>query len=280
MNNMLVPAVCPIDAVYHESHKELEIKDHFHNSYEIIYVLEGKTQYLINNKSYIVRSNSLIFINNMETHNIKVLEYPYKRYFILIKPEYFRSVINEPILSSIFKNRSDSFNHVIELSPGTVENIYGMIKNLYDELNEKGVFWEAAVKSSLYHLFIALYRNYNTYFPLNSLNGSMHTIVEIQKYVEEHYLEQISLEEISRLFFIDMYYLSRLFKTVTGFTFKEYLILQRISKAKDLLFHTNDNITQVCMNSGFCNVNHFIRIFKKYEGITPYQYRKKWSTLT
>ena len=276
MDNLLVLAVCPIDAVYHESQEELEVKTHFHNCYEIIYVLEGKVQCLINNMKYIVGEDSLIFINNTETHNLKVLEYPYKRYFILIKPEYFKSVINEPVLSSIFKNRSDSFKHVIELGLKGLEDINGIIRNIYDELNEKNDFWEAAVKSNLHSLFIMLYRNYRTYFPLNSLNGPIHVIVEIQKYIEEHCLEQLNLEDISRLFFVDKYYLSHLFKKVTGFTFKKYLIFQRLSKAKDLLFYSDEDITRVCMNSGFNNVNHFIRIFKKIEGTTPYQYRKKY----
>ncbi|HHW48994.1 MAG TPA: AraC family transcriptional regulator [Clostridiaceae bacterium] len=276
MGNLLVPSAYPIDIVYQESNKELEIKNHFHNSYEIIYVLEGKTRYHINDKEYFVDKNSLVFINNMETHHVKVLEYPYKRYFILIKPDYFRSVIDEPILSSIFRNRSDSFRHVIELGSEGLREINDIIENLYYELNKKEAFWEAAVKSDLYRLFIILYRNYQAYFPLRSLNSSMQTITEIQKYIEEHYLEQISLEDISKLFFMDKYYLSHLFKKVTGFTFKEYIILQRISKAKDLLFHTNDDIIRVCMNSGFNNVNHFIRIFKKYEGTTPYQYRKRY----
>jgi AraC-like DNA-binding protein len=74
-----------------------------------------------------------------------------------------------------------------------------------------------------------------------------------------------------------MYYLSRLFKKVSGYTFKEYLILQRIANAKSLLVYTDYNVTQICMKSGFNNVNHFIRTFKKQEGITPYQYRKKFT---
>jgi YesN/AraC family two-component response regulator len=239
-------------------------------------VLEGKIQLLINDRNYLVKENSLIFINNMESHKLKVLEHPYKRFFILIKPEYFKSVVDEPSLSSIFKDRSDDFRHVIELDPEKSKCICRIILNLHEEINNKNDFWELAVKSNLYSLFIMLFRNYRMYFPLSSLSDSMHVIVEIQKYIEEHYLEQISLGDISRLFYRDMYYISHLFRKVTGFTFKEYLILQRISKAKDLLLHTDDNITQICINSGFSNVNHFIRIFKKYQAITPYQYRKKY----
>ncbi|MDF2544534.1 MAG: hypothetical protein K0S47_4252, partial [Herbinix sp.] len=103
-------------------------------------------------------------------------------------------------------------------------------------------------------------------------------IFEIQKYMDENLTEEITLEEISKKFYMNRFYLSHQFKEVTGYSFKEYLILQRLSRAKHLLFHTLLDITDVGIESGFHNVNHFIRIFKKYEKTTPYQYRKNCYT--
>jgi YesN/AraC family two-component response regulator len=74
-----------------------------------------------------------------------------------------------------------------------------------------------------------------------------------------------------------MYYLSHLFLKVTGYGFKQYLINHRISKAKDILLHSSSSISEVCVSSGFNNVNHFIRLFKQKEGRTPLQYRIKYS---
>lgn len=276
MDNMLITSQLPIDVRYQESNKEIEFSTHFHNSYEIICVVKGNVEYIINDKKYIIKDKSMIFINHMEKHYLKVLKYPYIRYFILIKPEYFKTIINEPILSSIFRNRTETFNHVIQLNENQFECIEKIIKSVYDEVLNKQDFWENAIKSYIHHLFIFLYRNYKQYFPINHISDSISVILEIQKYIDEHYLEPISLQDVSGIFFRDMFYLSHLFKKVTGFTFKQYLILQRISKAKELLFHTDDDVTTVCMNSGFNNVNHFIRIFKKTEGVTPYQYRKKF----
>jgi YesN/AraC family two-component response regulator len=124
-------------------------------------------------------------------------------------------------------------------------------------------------------MLVFLYRNYREHFPAASASSSMDTILSIQKYIEDNYNENITLNKLSRLFYTDMYYLSHQFRKLTGFTFKEYLILQRISRAKDLLLYTSDDITQVGLNSGFNCVNHFIRMFKKTQGITPLQYRKK-----
>jgi YesN/AraC family two-component response regulator len=148
---------------------------------------------------------------------------------------------------------------------------------MHREFNDKKPFWEATIKFYIYLLLISVYRISEEHFPLAKLNTSINNvIVEIQKYIEDHFTEDISLKEISKLFYTDMYYLCHLFKNVTGYTFKSYLTLQRISRAKDLLFYADEDVTQVGLNSGFNNVNHFIRTFRKIVGITPYQYRKKY----
>ncbi|NLM11296.1 MAG: AraC family transcriptional regulator [Clostridiaceae bacterium] len=265
-----------IDAVYDESKEELELKDHFHNSFEIIYILEGKVECWVNNKYYTVSRDSFIFINNMETHKLKVSEYPYKRYYILIKPDFFRTSIQNPVFSSVFSNRSENFRHVLKNDGEMKDRIIKYLEYLYTEIKQKKNYWQDATKSILYLIFVQLYRSYPKYFPINNLSSSDDVIVKIQRYIEENFTGPVSLDEVSKLFYLNKYYISHRFKAITGFTFKEYLIMQRISKAKDLLLYTDEDITWVCMNSGFNNVNHFIRSFKKIENITPLQYRKKY----
>lgn len=265
-----------IDAVYAESKEELELKDHVHNSFQVIYVLDGKIECWINNKYYTASKDSFIFINNMENHKLKVIEFPYKRYYVLIKPDFFRAAIQNPVFSSVFCNRPENFQHVLKNDGEMKDRIVKHLEYLYIEVKQKKSFWEDAAKSILYLLFVLLYRSCPKYFPLNNLSGSDNAIVRIQRYIEENFTNPISLDEVSKLFFLNKYYISHRFKAITGYTFKEYLIMQRVSKAKDLLLYTDQDITRVCMNSGFSNVNHFIRIFKKVENITPLQYRKKW----
>lgn len=262
---------------HHRTNNNMEMKNHFHNSYEIIYITGGVAEFKINQRVYSVTNGCIIFISNLESHELKVQKTPYERYFILIKPESFKSLISHSVLASIFKNRPEGFNHVIELSKEADGEIYSIVKTMYKEYDEKNEFWQSILASQLQLLFVALYRNYTEYFPLSSFNKATEVILQIQKYIDGHYTEELSLPEVSKKFFTDMYYISHQFKKVIGYTFREYLILQRISKAKDELFYKTDDITTVGMNSGFNNVSHFIRIFKKYERITPYQYRKKYS---
>ncbi len=263
-----------IDIEYNETGYSMEMEAHYHNSHEIIYVSGGAALFCINGKEYVVSENSVIFISNFESHNFKIVKYPYRRYFILINPEYFYQAIDEPVLASLFKQRPQDFSHVLKLHDAD-KKICSMVKDMYKEVENGADFMQSALGSKLKLLFIELYRNHRECFPLANHDSTNNVIFEIQKYIDNNLLEEITLRELSSKFYTDMYYLSHLFKKVTGFTFKKYLIIQRLSLAKDLLIETDYDITYVAHNSGFNNVNHFIRIFKKYEGITPYQYRKK-----
>lgn len=263
-----------IEIAYSESHEELKLESHYHNSYEIIYIVEGESIFEIDKKEYSAVAGSLIFINSFETHRIKVTNLPYKRYFILIDPVWLQLVINDPVLISVFKNRPPHYKHMLNLDIQKQDLAKDFFDLLYMEFINKPKYWELELKSSLQKLFVFLYRNCEYYFPLKSYGPSIELTSKIQKYLEENCIHEVSLKKVSQLFFVDMYYLSHLFKQNTGFAFKEYLILLRISKAKELLINSNDNITTVCLNSGFNNVNHFIRIFKKYTNTTPLKYRK------
>lgn len=266
----------PISISYKETHDALELNTHFHNFYEVIFVIDGTVEFKVNGKTHTIESGSMVFISNLESHELKVLDYPYKRYFLLIRPDYFQSVVNKPELYSIFMHRPKHFNHVLKLSNEDKAIFHELIKNIHDELAYGKPFQDIVLSSYLCLLFTKLYRSYNSAFPVTSLDKSTETLLQIQKYIDEHLTEDISLAEVSKKFYTDMYYLSHTFKKVTGFNFKEYLILQRLSKSKELLLNTSDDITSVCSLCGFNNVNHFIRIFKKFEAITPYQYRKKY----
>ena len=266
-----------ISAFYQECYRPMEMKVHFHNSFELVYVVEGASRFNINGKIYTVTPKSIVFISNLENHELKVLEYPYKRYCMLIKPEYLNTVLNEPVLISILKYRPEDFCHVIDLKSRDHAGFEEAFRRLYNEINSCEAFVKKYAGTLIAQLFISLYRSFKNHFPLTAINKSTETILKIQNYLENNFTEDVNLNDISKDNFQSMYYISHLFRKVTGFSFREYLILLRLSRAKELLFYTSQDITQVAINSGFNNVNHFIRIFKKNGGITPLQYRKRAS---
>ncbi|MCR5773837.1 MAG: response regulator [Lachnospiraceae bacterium] len=104
--------------------------------------------------------------------------------------------------------------------------------------------------------------------------GTDAVVSEAKEYIKEHFSDELSLDETARRVNISPYYFSRIFKDTTGKSFIEYLTEYRISKAREYLTNPSYSIKEVCSKCGYSDPNYFSRIFKKYEGVTPTEYRK------
>ncbi|AWB43251.1 DNA-binding response regulator [Paenibacillus sp. CAA11] len=103
----------------------------------------------------------------------------------------------------------------------------------------------------------------------------MPTIQEIARFVEEHYHQEISLQDISSRFFLSREYISRRFKQVFGITLSDFVVQTRIQHARMLLLNPNFRIIQVAEMVGFQDEKYFSKVFKRLEGVTPNEYRKQ-----
>lgn len=102
------------------------------------------------------------------------------------------------------------------------------------------------------------------------------TIIEKAKtYINENFKKDISLDLVSREVDISPYYFSKLFKQETGNNFIEYLTDVRLRNARELLKNSQYSIKEICSESGYSDPNYFSRIFKKYEGVTPSEFRER-----
>lgn len=101
-------------------------------------------------------------------------------------------------------------------------------------------------------------------------------VMDARSYINLHYAERITLDDLARSLSINKFYLQKLFKRSIGLSPNEYLIHTRLTRAKQLLRTTANPINQISMDVGFNNIGHFISLFKRYEGITPSAYRQRW----
>lgn len=105
--------------------------------------------------------------------------------------------------------------------------------------------------------------------------SSKTTVRKILEYIDENYNKKIHLGEISKEFYINPNYLSVIFKEYVGKNFTQYLMQTRIKKAKELLADDSMSIMQISQMVGYDDGFHFSKLFKKYEGCSPSEYRKK-----
>lgn len=101
-------------------------------------------------------------------------------------------------------------------------------------------------------------------------------LIQIHSFLEEHYFEKISLEHLSEQFFISKYHLSREYKKTYGVTLLNDLTSKRISHAKSMLRFSSSSVESIAQACGFQDAGYFIKVFRKYENMTPLEYRKKW----
>lgn len=101
-------------------------------------------------------------------------------------------------------------------------------------------------------------------------------IVERAKeYIGRNYMGDLSLEEIARELGVSAYYLSKLFKESEGVNYIDYVTGLRMDYAKAQLSGTEKSIKKICLESGYADPNYFSRIFKKWTGVTPTEYRER-----
>lgn len=98
----------------------------------------------------------------------------------------------------------------------------------------------------------------------------------ITNYLDEHYTESISLDFLAEHFYISKYYLSREFKKEHGTTIIQYLLAKKITHAKELLRYSNSSIEDIAVLCGIDDASYFNKVFKKLEGCTASEYRKRW----
>ena len=95
------------------------------------------------------------------------------------------------------------------------------------------------------------------------------------QYLEEHYMESLSIPQIAAHVGVSAIYLNRIFKQETGKTLSEYLNYYRTSRSLSMLTDSSDTINRISGSIGYNDVRSYIRFFKKFYGMTPSEYRKK-----
>lgn len=109
-----------------------------------------------------------------------------------------------------------------------------------------------------------------------SEEASARNLMPLKKYIDEHYNEKITLDFLSEKFYINKYYLTRLFKKQYGTSIVNYILQVRITHSKQMLRFTDMSMEQISEECGFSDTNYFSRVFRKIEGISPSVFRKMW----
>lgn len=143
-------------------------------------------------------------------------------------------------------------------------------------------FIETEIKRRIISILLALARNamedpQSALSPLSSSNEAFIKIKYACSYISRHCQTDLSEEEIAQTAGLSRYYFSRMFRTYTGSTFKEYLSRKRIEQAVGLLSCPSLSITDTAFQSGFQSISSFNRVFRQITGCSPSRYRNLYA---
>ena len=262
------------------SHPRYNMPFHWHKEWEIIHIIEGTFTVHTDNQVYIAHSGDILLIRDgmlhggtpknciyecflFDLHGLYRNLEPVKKYLRPVYhqqllPDIYYPVGQRPEISGVISLLSDayhqntpndSFNNPIELI------VLGSISQLFSTILQNG-----------------LYTSNET----SSLDNTrkIDLIKTILEYIELHYASSITLEELAKVAGMNPKYFCRFFRTITHQTPIDYVNMYRIEKAAQMLYNTRLPVTDVCMECGFNDSSNFIKVFRKYKGMTPKQYRK------
>lgn len=237
---------------------------HTHYFTELFYVYSGSGEFIIEDKRLPVREDDLIIVNPNVSHTETGTPDSPLQYIVL------------GINGLQFKN--DNMNHAMDFS---IQNFHRSrhiirfyLETLLHEVQEKEENFELCCQNLLEILIVTVVRNTQKKIFIAPAKKDTKECRFIEQYIDEHYSEDITLEALSRLTYLNKYYLAHAFKKYRGISPINYLLERRIAEAKHLLETTNFSVAKIASIVGFSSQSYFSQVFKKEMGTSPNTYRK------
>lgn len=262
-------------AIAHLYSDEKPMAMHIHDSYEIYFSISGGKQFLIDNCFYDICPGDLFFINQYESHYLTQIDQEvHERILVSIYPEFLQSLSTKEIdLDVCFHERKHISPHRIRMTEEEQKRFIFLIHRLSStsgfgaEIVEKAIFSELMV-----YLNKVFRKRLKMEDEIVEKEPTYHSQVdEILSYINQNISGRLTIEELSKHFYISSSYLCRIFKATTGMTINKYITAKRIALSKSLLVE-GYSVGEACAKSGFNDYSHFLNVFTKAVGVSPKKY--------
>ncbi|MDP4133819.1 MAG: AraC family transcriptional regulator, partial [Bacillota bacterium] len=240
---------------------------HSHEFLEIVFVVEGEGTLMIEDAQQKIQFGDIIIYNAGIMHAEQSSEdSPMEMFFVAFDkielPNLPKNHLLPPDFDSIYQT-------------GDMYNDFKVCFELVTkETANKEVYYIEISQNASRALLMYLLRLINKANNTPELVRHGEVLDKALKFMDENFINNISLEDISAHCFVNKYYLSHLFTQYKGITIGQYIYDKKIEEAKRLLRDTELSVAQISEKSGFNDISYFSRAFKKSVNMTPVQYRK------
>ena len=251
-------------------------ENHDHSAIEICLTLEGVVDYIVQDTIYHVSKGEVLILPPDVQHSLNMGEGS-SRYLFLFEPETLYGMRD-------VKAMLQQFNRTFYLHDGSdahirIRETLLKAQAVYDRGE---VMWNTACYGYIMRAYAVLGQHYllnprvRPKDPVNSVDSEV--ISAAMGFINSHFREELSLDDVAEFSGFSRYYFSRSFKKQTGYSFKDYLCQKRLQVAMDLLIRSNTPMREIAIESGFGSVATFNRVFREKKGCTPTQYRAIYGT--
>lgn len=250
---------------------------HYHNFYELIYVLEGEYSALIEDQTYNLKKGDFLLVDCNVMHKYHFVEKKHdtsKRILLWITRPMLENLSDEKLDLSVCFRDSRAYHFPIYYE----EMLRGFLFRLaMSEIIDMELPGARTVMDRGYLTLFFVYLNAlcaRKEYLFTSENMSDSPMVEvISNYVEEHMGENILVEDLAELVHMSKYHFLRKFKEYTGMTAHSFVVSKRLIRACGELKAGHKSITQIYQEAGFADYSSFLRNFRKAYGVSPGKYR-------
>lgn len=247
------------------------IRLHTHEAHELYFLVSGQRRYFIGQRIYDVSPGDLVIIPKNELHKTTSPGTEgYNRYVLFVEHENLRPLA-ESLGQDVFRELMDS--GCIHLPQRAADQILSDLEQLEQEYDPASAYAQAFAAHMVYDILLCALRYGKK--KKNCTGEGVDKIQDVAQYISTHYREELTLQSVAEMVFMEHTYFSKRFKQLTGFGFHEYLTQTRIREAELLLESTDLSMGQIAERCGFSGSNYFGDVFRRWHGISPSEYKRR-----
>lgn len=257
--------------------------EHTHNYVEVIYMCRGETTHMVDGREIRLREGELLFLNQHAVQEIMPAGKEDIAVNFIILPEFFDTAFRmmgeeENLLRDFIVGclcDDTRYSRYLHFQIADVLPVQNLVENMVWTLmhRREGI---QSVNQTTMGLLLQHLMHYTGRIRVSKdseQSFDQQLTLQVLRYIDEHYREG-SLTELASLMGYDVYWLSRAISRLLGRSYKELLQIKRLNQASFLLQNTRMSVADISVAVGYDNTSYFHRIFRKYYGMSPKEYRK------